>query len=557
MHATTRPARRPARHRARAHPRLRPAAAAALAAAGALAAPAAHAALTENLAVSPVAMSMGNAVTADPPGLDSIHFNPAGLSRVPGDTRSDTLFGASLRVTAKFHQPDGFDIGGWTEDPLNGTTSEHNKQAIFIPIVGRASPRLPVAVAAGLALSWHNEGSPWTFATGTYVPQAVGIDRTKNPDDPARFDGKQVVIQRLVYLSPSVSYKVNDQFSLGVAIPIAHQGFALDTDMRFPNKLLGIIGKLQNAWCGDNGNPLDTLGFGLCGTDSSGKQSGRLNPFGEVGEMKFAATAPADITYNIGALWEPTDYLGFGAVYQSGSKTVMTGTYNFRADPMLPEFVRHMYGSLFGPIVAATFGFPTSIPTDQGGNFTLVLPYPAHWQFGVKLKPVSRVQLDLDAGWTDWSKWNQLTFQFDQQVKLLEMARLFGQADSSKLVIPRGYRSVWSYGAGLQLEVWDGVKLRLGYEPRKSSVPTNKIDLIAPMPDLPVKSVGLSYEMKNGMKLETGFSYARGHYNVPAGTDCNLNCDNFFNIIYNPYAGLDVSGTLVLRYFGMKLTQPF
>ena len=26
------------------------------------------------------------------------------------------------------------------------------------------------------------------------------------------------------------------------------------------------------------------------------------------------------------------------------------------------------------------------------------------------------------------------------------------------------------------------------------------------------------------MKLETGFSYAKGRYNVPAGTDCNLNC---------------------------------
>ena len=549
---------RPARHLP--PPRRSPlsrAALATLAAAAAVAVPAARAALTENLAVSPVAMSLGNAVTADPPGLDSIHFNPAGLARITSDTRSDTIFGAVLRTTADFHQPAGFDIGGYTQDPLAGTHSDHNKQAIFVPIAGVPSPRIPLAVAAGLALSWHNEGSPWTFATGTYVPQAVGIDRTKNPDDPARFDGKQVVIQRLVYLSPSVGYKVNDQFSLGFAVPIAHQGFALDTEMRFPNKLLGIIGKLQDAWCGNNGNPLDTFGFGLCGTDSSGQQSGRLRPFQSVGEMRFSGTSPADVTFNVGALWQPSPYIGFGAVYQSGSKTVITGDYNFHANPMLPEFVRHMYSSLFGPVVASMFGFPTKIPTDQGGNFTLVLPYPAHWQFGFKAKPLPGVQWNFDAGWTDWAKWNQLTFQFDQQVSLLDMARLFGQADSTKLVIPRGYRSVWSYGTGLQFDVWDGVKLRLGYEPRKSSVPTNKIDLIAPMPQLPIKSIGLSYEMKNGMKLETGFSYAKGRYNVPANTDCNLNCTDFFNVIYNPYAGLDVSGTLVLRYFGLKVTQPF
>jgi long-subunit fatty acid transport protein len=216
-----------------------------------------------------------------------------------------------------------------------------------------------------------------------------------------------------------------------------------------------------------------------------------------------------------------------------------------------------MYSSLFGPIVAAMFGFPTNIPTDQGGNFTLVLPTPAHWQFGTKLKPIEGLQFDFDAGWTDWGKWDKMTFQFDRQVNLLDMARLFGQEDSSKLVIPRGYRSVWSYGMGMQVDVWDGVKLRLGYEPRRSSVPANKIDLIAPMPALPVKSIGLSYQTHDGMKLEGAFSYARGRYNAPAGTDCNLNCDNFFNVIYNPYAGLDVSGTLVLRYFGLKITQPF
>ena len=345
--------------------------------------------------------------------------------------------------------------------------------------------------------------------------------------------------------------------SLGFGVPIAHQGFALDTEMRFPNKLLGIIGKLQDAWCGNNGNPLDTLGFGLCGTDASGKQSGRLRPFESIGEMRFAGTSPADVTFNVGALWQPSDYVGFGAVYQSGSKTVITGDYNFHANPMLPEFVRHMYASLFGPIVGAMFGFPTSIPTDQGGNFTMTLPYPAHWQFGLKAKPLPGVQWNFDAGWTDWSKWNQLTFQFDRTVNLLEMARIFGQADSTKLIIPRGYRSVWSYGTGLQFDVWDGVKLRVGYEPRKSSVPANKIDLIAPMPELPIKSIGVSYELKNGMKLESGFSYARGRFNVPANTDCNLNCSDFFNVIYNPYAGLDVSGTLVLRYFGLKITQPF
>lgn len=518
-----------------------------------LAAGASQAALTDNLATSPAAMSMGNAVTADPNGHDAIHFNPAALTRLSGRVKSDTFFGAKLRVESSFHQPDGFDIGGFKNDPLAGTTSSGNAQSIFLPIVGSPKARLPVAVAAGMGFSFNTPGSPWTFATATYVPQAVGIDRTKNPDDPARFDGRKVVIQRLVYLSPSVGYKVNDELSLGLSVPIAHQGFALDTDMRFPNQLIGIMGQLQNAWCGENGNPVDTFGLGLCG----GGKEGRLNPFTRAGNMRFEATAPADPTLNLGVLWEPADWVGLGAVWQSGSKTVLTGRYNFHADPMFRKFVEGMYSSLLGPVAAATFGFPTSIPEDQSGNVTLVLPYPSHAQFGLKLRPSSRVQLNLDAMWTDWGQWNKLVFQFDQNVKLLEMARLFGQADPSKLVIPRGYRSNWHYGAGLQVAVTERLKLRFGFEPRKSSVPQDKLDLIAPMPDLTVRSVGASFLTEKGTRIDFGASTATGRYNVPAGGSCNLNCTNFFNVIYNPYAGLDVSGAIRIRYAGVTISHPF
>jgi len=513
----------------------------------------AHAALTENIAVSVSAMAMGNAVTADPPGTDSIHFNPAGLTRLKGERRQDSVFGASVKPYAHFTQPEGFDIGGWKDDPLAGTSTGPVRQSIFIPIIGVPKARLPFAPAAGLGLSFNKAGSPWTFGTASYVTQAVGIDRTLDPNDPARFDGRKVVIQRLVYLSPSVAYKWSDSLSFGLSVPIAHQGFALDTDMRFPNKLLGIIGKLQDAWCGDNGNPVDTFAFGLCG----GGKEGRLRPFNKAGSMQFEMTAPADPTFNLGVLWEPKEWVALGAVYQSGSKSVLTGRYTFQADPMFPKFVEGMYSSLLGPIAASVFGFPTSIPAVQTGNVTLELPFPEHYQLGLKLKPLDRVQLNVDAGWTNWKRWDKLTFQFDRTVNLLEMARIFGQADSSKLVIPRGYRNTWNYGIGLQVGVSDALKLRFGYEPRKSSIPASKMDLIAPLPDITVKSVGVSYELAAGTRIDATASYASGKFDIPADGSCNLNCTNFFNAVYNPYAGLDVSGGIRIRYFGISLSHPF
>ncbi|TFV95220.1 outer membrane transport protein [Oxalobacteraceae bacterium OM1] len=531
---------------------LRPLAlAAALFAAGL---PAAHAALTENLATSPTAMSLGNAVTADPPGIESIHFNPAGLARLTGETHTATMFGASIRTSASFHQPDGFDIGGFKDDPLNNTSTGPTRQAIYVPGVGVPNWRLPLAVVPGLGLAYNKEGSPFTFGTMSYLTQAMSVDHTKDPNDPARFDGRLVQLQRLVYLSPAVGYKVSDTLRIGVSVPISHAAFAFNTDMRLPNKLLGITGQVQNGWCPkDGGNVLDTLGPGLCG----GGEDGRLSPFKRAANFDLDVTSPVDPTINLGILWEPTDRFALGVVYQSGSKTVYTGRYRFVADPMLRRFIDGIWSSLQGPIVAAVFGLPSNIPQVQEGNVTATIPFPKHFQIGVKVKPTQKLQVNVDANYTDWGSWDALTFKFDQSIKLLEMARLFGIPDSTQLKIPRGYRSVWHFGYGLQYEASKKLTLRFGYEPRKSSIPSDRIDMVAPLPDTKVISAGFTYKLRRDMELTVGASYMKGDFNTPANGSCNMNCDNFFNVIYNPYAGMDVNGGIRVRYLGASFTRKF
>lgn len=513
---------------------------------------AAPAALSENLGTNVVAMSLGNAVTADPPGIDAIHFNPAGLSRLKGRWISTSVFAATLSPTASFTAPPGFDVGGWTDDPVSGSSTGHVAAAVYLPGIGMLQAPLPAAVGGSLGLSYNAPGSPWTFATGAYVTQGVGFQRTDD-DDPGRFDGRKVLMQRLVYMAPSVSYKASDTLSFGVSVPIAHQAFALDTDMRMPNKFLGIVGKLQDAWCGDTGNALDAFFLGLCG----GGTDGRLRPFNKVASANFEATAPVDPTVNLGVLWEPSDSFALGAVYQGGSDTVLTGRYTFRAEPMLDNFVRGMYSSLWGPIAASIVGLPTSIPAEQSGNMSMKLPFVEHIQVGVKFKPTKRVQLNLDAGWSNWEKWDKLTMQFDQPINLLMMARMFGLEDPSKLVLKRGYRNTITYGVGLQYQLTESLTLRAGYEQRPSSIPNSAIDLIAPLPDLAVKSLGVGYATRSGLRIDATASYAEGQFTVVADGSCNLNCSNFLNAIYNPYGGLDVSGGIRIRYFGVQITQPF
>jgi long-subunit fatty acid transport protein len=178
-------------------------------------------------------------------------------------------------------------------------------------------------------------------------------------------------------------------------------------------------------------------------------------------------------------------------------------------------------------------------------------------QMGLKLKPLKRLQFNVDANYTDWSKWDKIEIQFDKQISLLQMARIFGQADASKLVIPRGYTDPIHFGFGMEVGLTQAFKLRFGYEPRKTSVPESAFDLIAPMPSLTIRSVGLGYETRSGTKIDATFSYAKARYNVPADTSCKMNFSNFFNVIYNPYSVLDVSGSIVVRYGGVSIPKPF
>lgn len=507
---------------------------------------------TENIAVSSIAMAMGNAVTADPPGLDSIHFNPAGLARVKGRWKSENFMVVQATPRASFTKPDGFSIGGFTDDPVAGTSTGPVRGTIYIPGIG-ANAKLPVLAGGTLAFSYSEPDSPLTFGSGVYLTQGVMIDRSQDPNDSARFAGTKVLMQRLVYASPTVGYKLSDTLSVGVGVPIAHQAFATILEMRTPNKFLGITGKLQEAWCGSGSNPLDAFGFGLCG----GGPEGRLNPFKRAVTLSLDGTNPMDPTINLGVLWEPKDWFALGAVYQGGSDTKINGRYNFHADPMMRKFVEGMYASLLGPIAGAMTGIPSSIREDQSGNFSTTLPFVQRVQFGMKLKPTKKFQVNLDASWDEGEKMSAVKLQFDQQIDLLKMLRMFGEADPSTATLKLGGQSKWSWGVGLQFMPNDRLTFRLGYEDRKSTFPSDKLSLTTPLPDLISKSIGVGYVTKTGTRLNLTYSYTHGTFNIPAEGSCNMNCSNFFNVVYNPYAGLDVNGDMTIKYIGLLVAKPF
>ncbi|CAK9078596.1 Flagellar protein FilC, partial [Durusdinium trenchii] len=78
----------------------------------------ASAQLATNIALDVRAMSLGHAVTADPPGIMSIHFNPAGLARLEGRRMDLQFLGVDFALESEFSAPPGFGVFGFSDDPV-------------------------------------------------------------------------------------------------------------------------------------------------------------------------------------------------------------------------------------------------------------------------------------------------------------------------------------------------------------------------------------------------------------------------------------------------------
>src|SRR5690606_38501294 len=74
--------------------------------------------LGTNLSVDLRALSMGNAVTADPPGVNAIHFNPAALTKIDGLLTEHQITVATYAITGWFTLLDGYIIIVYYDDPI-------------------------------------------------------------------------------------------------------------------------------------------------------------------------------------------------------------------------------------------------------------------------------------------------------------------------------------------------------------------------------------------------------------------------------------------------------
>ncbi len=520
----------------------------------------AQAQLGQSLLIDPKALSLGNAVTADPPGINSIHYNPAGLTKLDGRQLSVSMLNVMLHSEAEYSLPDcpegepdchSKDLLDVSEDPVIGKHSESHAAA-YIPGVGITPLHLPVLALPSGGFSINPPGSKFTFANAVYAPLNAGF--AKGNDDPGRYQGKQVVIQRFTYLSPSFGYKVSEEFSVGLAVLLSHQAFAISQDVRAPNLLVAAGDLLQEAFgCEEGGGGNDPLVpfISLCG--------GRIGPYRDIGNLTMELEETLSPSYNLGMLWEPNEWFAWGAAYQSEAKSQLVGEFEFDYTDDFAGFFRGFRSSIFGAIIGAMFQLPSGV-SKETGYVTSEFVYPQHFQTGIKLRLFDKLQFNVDAGWTDYDEWDAFEFEFDRQLDFLNAAKIIAPSEvtGSSLKQNLNYKSVWSYGFGVQYDLSSRLSARIGYEPRQTSIPKDRRNVMAPLGYAELFGVGFGYRWDLDTDIDLSLSFMESYEEIeadePSGS-VNTNC--LTCTASNPYPGLDIKTKLTIAAAGITFRTKF
>jgi long-subunit fatty acid transport protein len=522
--------------------------------------PRAEAAFMEQIAIDPVAVSLANTVTADPPGTASVHYNPAGLSLMgDGNFISQGIMPVYLHVTSQFNKDPNFEgfhdyLGNLEQDPVANTSGSNTGGKFYIPVID-VSPSWPIMPAPVTGLSHRNPGSDWTFGYAIYMPFGGGWD-FGDTNDPSRYETKSVYMQHLIYFGPSISYRVNKTLSLGGSFGVGQTAMGMSTDFRAPNEITNVTKVLGDATQGMDNPIFDILGVPMP------LFGGGLGPYADIGSLNLTMRDDFVPSYNLGALWEPYDWISFGLVYQSAIKAHMSGKYSWQYSQDFQNMTGWMGQNAIMQIVSMVFDLPYQSVSSQTGTVTMDMEWPQMASFGVKLKPVKRLSLMADLHWANWSCEKDYEITFDQKIQVLQLSKFMGyNGGPYTIIMEKNFKDTLNWSVGVEYQALDWLALRAGYENRVSSAAAEDFDALS-LPTLDYYGVGLGIKggflgMFKDADVDLCFGYLISKpYEVADGSSVNLNSTVLGAGVNNPYTGLNFTTQTAIYIGGIKITEP-
>lgn len=534
----------------------------------------AHGQLLNNISIgNPKALGLAHAVTADPPGIDSIHFNPAGLAKIKGRQMNTKLLVAQVNLESRFGEPtlptfegkkayydvrsecqadfptDGSSTAEelawaydqcWGVDPVAGSTTRSGDPIVMVPFLGVNDTPILAFPSGGAAFEIPEKNM--VLGSAVYVPEGIGL--TREEDGPGSYQGQAVALSRITYFSPTLGLRLSDSLSVGIGINFSYQGMYIETNFRAPTLTLGYIRDLNELESG-----LPPIDFG---------------PYDNVGLLTMEMESFMSVGVNFGLLWEPEPWLALGVVYHSEGKSHLKGDFKMEnSDAFYTTAQGLSQDALVTGLLLALNGAPLNAQKVEKGDVELDYIVPQNLAFGASIKVVPNFKVNIDLKWVDYSVWDALEFEFDRNVDFLSFGTAISTAAGYRLTTPssmditRNYEDTWSWALGVEYQMNDNWVLRAGYEPRTSAIPDDRTDLIFPIGDADLYTVGFGWQFSHETRIEGAFAYLKSSTSTPACGSENANSCIEGNVVYNPYFSMpfenEVDGYLV----AISIDRPF
>jgi long-chain fatty acid transport protein len=520
------------------------------------------------------ATALGGAFAAQADDPFALYYNPAGLSWVKKPN-----FSMGVQVLLPDLNVHDFSVKSPTQEALGEPQDSlvtgpkdfsNDSNALIVPCMGYTMP-INDKFHAGFAV---------------YVPWGMELEWDSNPiNNPAAFNAYHVYIVREVF-SPGISYKINDQLSVGMALSLGKSHDGMEKYLYIASDLAhvarqgediasGIIASVNKTAKKDNPNNPDitTVSMAAAALNSkwnyldqsqkdlakllSSLSSAGIESPKEVGEF-FASNydgVPArshgskievemfdhfNISYNLGVLYQPTDTIRLGLTYRSKAKE------NYQGD------------------MEVIYPDGTVWTTDTTLDFTT----PDQIQGGIRYKPHKNFSFEMDMVWTQWSV-------MERQILKLKSPLLIQVLPGTPVIDvttgisdhPRNWIDTIQKRFGMEWYANKWLTLRLGYFYDPSPVPDDTMDFQWPDADKKIYSFGLglngcAFHFKNSslglenLNIDLTFQYGKSEYKRYVGGEShNLNHDFDLTEFYHRHVQLSASGAVV--GFGCNITYAF
>jgi long-subunit fatty acid transport protein len=516
----------------------------------------------ENLITDPLVTSLANTVTAyGPLGPWAVHFNPALLSSMgDGNYQVTGLSIVRMNINNSFERDPNIEEfhdfqGNVIHDPVAGREGSTTATRLYIPIVD-VTLDLPVVPAPAGGFSFREPGSKWSFGYNMYM---IGGGFAYGDDDNVtRFGVKSAYVQHFIYFGPGVSYRVNQNLSIGAALGVGQTAMGMQIVGRSPNEMTNLTKILGDATQGMSNPIFDVTGFPMP------LFGGGMGPYEEALTIQMKMRDDFSPSFNLGVQWEPYDWLGFGLSYNSAVKSHLTGKYDFSYGEKFQNMTRWMGQNYVMQIVSLILDTPYQCLSSQTGTVTTDMTIPQMVNFGIKFKPFKRLSLMGDLRWSQYSDVKEYRFTFDQKIQFLQLAKFMGyNGGPYTLIQKKNWNDTLNWSVGAEYQALDWLSLRAGYEKRVSPCIPETYDATS-LPNLDyygagigIKGSALGFEATKDADIDFGLGcIVNNGYSVSSGVSENLNANELGKGVLSSYRGLNYTQKWALYTAGFKITTP-